>query len=442
MKNSDTLQTEINSPEPCTFLNGEYVLSLSEAKIHYMDGRFLRNLITVTAEDKIIDGSGALITVRLDNDPGRELSVFHIVGETRDLTFRNIKLNILYTGEMSGATVYGLKNYSYGLTVKDCKIDFTAENQINYTAIYNDGKLDSNLETSADRFTVCGNQITAAQTAQEVGKQSLFCGIDNVFANSASISDNYIFMKNVGNGEMQQAIGVRNSGWYMRLEKNNIKGNGSHSMGNLLEQAHAYGVYNTGNYMIFVGNNCVAEWGGKCVGLYNAGLYANITGNKILATHTIMGRSLVLLAERTIVSGNLIANTSRNPHFIDVFCGSNSITNNYIQGLMFPEEQRSGCGIFILGEENRTIQSCTISNNTLSNIKDFGIVLINTQKNRIQGNYLVEPNGAGGCSPIFTKNSDDQISDNIPNGIADRDDMEWGNKLRRNYDEAVCSLYE
>ena len=339
------------------------------------------------------------------------------------------------------STTYAFKNYSYRLTVENCKIDFYAENQINYTAIYNDGKLQTHLETPADRLMVFGNHITAEQTIKEISKESLFCGIDNKFANSASVSNNYIFIKNAGNSEAQKAIGIRNSGWHMRLENNNIKGNGSHSDGNLLEQAHAYGVYNTGNYMIFTGNNCIGEWGGKCVGLYNAGNYANITGNKILATHTIMGRSVILSSERNILSGNIITNTSRNPHFIDVFSGRNIITNNYIQGLMFMEELQSGCGIYIAGEENKKIERCNISNNIFDDIKDFGIVLINTQKNIIHKNHLIKSNAAKDYMAIYTQNSDDIISDNITDGCEVAKDAEFMHALRKNYDTAVRSLH-
>ena len=437
IKNSYTLQSEINSTEPYTALNGEYVLSLSEAKIYFTDGGFTRSLITVNTGEKIIDGSAARITAELDKEPGSGISVFNIAEEVRDLTFRNIKLSVRYNGKPSGNTVYGFKNYSYRLAVKDCEIDFSAENQINYTAIYNDGKLNSNLGTPADRLTVSGNHITAEQAAKEISKQNVLCGIDNIFANSAGIYGNYIFIKNTGSGENQQAIGVRNSGWYTRLENNNIKGNGRHNKGNLLERAHAYGMYNTGNYMIFTGNNCVGEWGGKCVGLYNSGMYANITGNKILATHTIMGRTIVIASQRNILSGNIITNTSRNPHFIDVFGGNNIITNNYIQGLMFADELRSGCGIFVEGRDGQKIEGCNISNNILSGIKDFGIALINTQKNIIQGNHFT---GINGDYCAVYANQDDTISGNITDGSTGGTEPE--RKLRQNYDQAVYSLYE
>ena len=440
IKNSYILQSEMNTQEPYTALNGEYVLSLSDAKIYFTDGKFTRNFISVNTGDKIIDGSAASITVKIDKDPGSGISVFNIAENMKDLTFRNIKLNIRYKGGMTGNTVYGFKNHSYRLTVKDCKIDFLAENQINYTAIHNDGKLDTHLGTPADCLTVFGNHITANQTAQEISKESVFCGIDNVSANSVSISNNYIFIKNTGSSEDQQAIGVRNSGWHMRLENNNIKGNGSHISGNLLEQAHAYGVYNIGNYMIFTGNNCVGEWGGKCVGLYNSGMYANITGNKILATHTIMGRSVVIKAERNILSGNIITNTSRNPHFVEVLSRSNIITNNYIQGLMFMKDLKSGCGIFIAGEESKKIEGCNISNNIFGDIKDFGIVLINTQRNIIQGNHLAMANGAETYTAIYAKSQDDIISDNVTNENTGASDAELADKLYRNYDQAVCSL--
>ena len=442
IKNSFDLQAEINAPEPYTALCGEYVLALTEAKTYFTDGGFMHSFVQVSAGNKVIDGSAAHISVRLGEDPGGGLSVFSVTESACGLTFYRMSMDITYGGKASGSTVYGFNNHSCGLTVKDCKMDFSAKNQISYTAIHNDGKLDTNMETSADRLMVSGNHITANQNAADITVESTLCGIDNTFANSASIFQNNIFVKNVGKGAAQQAIGVRNSGWYMRLENNNIKANGSHSNGDVLEQSHTYGVYNTGNYMLFTGNNCVGEWGGKCVGLYNSGRFSNITGNKILATHTIMGRSVVIATERNILSGNIITNTSRNPHFIDVFNSKNVITNNCINGLMSMEELRSGCGIFLMGEEDSKIEDCIISNNIFDDIKDFGIVLINTHTNIIQGNHLGNVNKAERYTPIYAKNSDDKIYGNtyVPNRNADTNDSELEKKLQRNYDRAVHSI--
>jgi parallel beta-helix repeat protein len=403
---------------------------------------FIRNLVTASVGNKIIDGSAARITVEIPDDPASGVSVFNVLKSARDLTFRNLRFDIKYTGGASGGTVYGIKSNAYRLAVKDGKMDFTANNQINYTAIYNDGTIDTHMDTPADNLSVSGNHISARCAAAEHHKESVFCGIDNVLANSASISNNYLFIQNAGNGEGQKAIGIRNSGRFARIENNNIKANGSHNIGKELEKAYACGVYNTGLYMVFTGNNCVGEWGGKCIGLYNAGGYANITGNKILATHTIMGRTVVMEAEHCILADNVITNTSRNPHFVEVLMGSNIISNNYMQGLMGAADYRSGCGIWVVGTSEEKVSRCNIANNIISCARDFGIALINTEKNNISGNQFIKFAEVEDYAAVYAENSADTVKDNICDGLQTAGQNNMRDKMLRNRDEAVYSLYE
>ena len=137
--------------------------------------------------------------------------------------------------------------------------------------------------------------------------------------------------------------------------------------------------------MIFHGNNCVAEWGGKCVSLYINSEFCTITGNKILSTHTICGRSVVLAGAKNVVNGNVITSTSRNHHIIEVFAGHNTITNNYIQALI---RAISGCGIYVEGTLDEPIMSCIIKDNHITSAKDYGIAMLYTKNNIITDNII------------------------------------------------------
>ena len=372
----------------------------------------------------------------------RDVNLFYIGKENSSLIIDGYRFEVFYSGGNTNHRIHLFDNNSRGLIIRNCNINFVSKSQVSFTAIHNFGGVDTHLDTQADLLSVEHCRISAHCHAIEYPYESALCGIENIFANSISLTNNYLFIQNIGISEGQQAIGIRNSGRFARIENNNIKANGSHNVGKLLEQAHVYGVYNTGMYMVFNGNNCVGEWGGKSTGLYNSGAYANITGNKILATHTIKGRTVVLAAEHCILSNNIITNTSRNPHFVDIFAGDNIINCNYMQGLLGSWDYKSGCGIFVVGQGEQKVRRCNIVGNIVSCARDFGIVLLNTERNNIFGNQFIKFIEIEDYVAVYGENSDDKISGNITDGTISINSGEGRDKVFRNYDEAVQSLLD
>ena len=341
---------------------------------------------------RTVENQGALnideVNIVLDSTLQQDVNLFYIPKHHRRLKIENARINIRYNGENTKNKIILFNNNSRELTVRNCTINFSSNTQVSFSAIYNYGSLDTPLDTQSDNLLVDSCRIYSTVNAKSIEFANSICGIENILANSIALTNNFIFSQTNGVGENQKVFGIINSGRFVRIENNNIKANGTHNVGKQLEQTHCCGVHNTGLYMVFTGNNCVGEWGGKCVGLYNESSYANITGNKILATHTICGRTVKLLGEKNILSNNILTNTSRNPHIVEILAGENIVSNNFIQGLLGFNDYKSGCGIFVQGEA-QPIKNCIISGNIIATIRDYGILMINTESNIVESNKFL-----------------------------------------------------
>lgn len=443
MKTKNELETEINSDEKCTRLSGEYKITLSDVRNIMVGRNYIRAGVVIESGNKIVDGIDAKIIFEINEDPCGTTALFCVLKNVRNFKFINMKAELRYSGVSAKSKICCFINYSYGFAIQYSDLDFRAENQISYTALYNEGGVDTTLESQADNLWLCENKITAQCKSEKYNLDNTICGIENIFGNSACITNNQILVRNAGVGEWQKAYGIRNSGKYVRIENNNIKANGSHNTGNLMEAAHAFGMINEeqGEYLVFSGNNCVAEWGGMCVGILNRARYANILGNKLHATHTIKGRTAILYGSCSILTNNILTSTSRNPRMIELLANENLIGNNYIRGLSPAEKSQSGVGIWMVGLQGDKFRAdnCNITGNIIAGIKDFGIVLNNSEGNRIAGNRFISFSEPEDYVPIFTC---DKKTNVIENNQFPRVYSEGGKNLYRNSDEAIHSIID
>ena len=225
------------------------------------------------------------------------------------------------------------------------------------------------METRADNLVI-ENGCIRVQIVQSGMKESIVYGIFNHLANSISLQNTFVYSTNIGIGKKQAAVGVFTNGRFGRIVGNNIKANGSHNTGNLKEQAYAYGLVNEGLYNLIEANNIVGEWGGQCVGLENKGDFAKVNGNKILATHTIKGRSVRNYANDSIFDGNILTSTSRNPRLFEHEGCNCIITNNMMEGLQLPQTYQSSVGLYAAAE---SATENLIAQNVIKNVCDCGI---------------------------------------------------------------------
>ena len=165
-------------------------------------------------------------------------------------------------------------------------------------------------------------------------------------------------------------MGIYTSGKFGRFIGNNVKASGRHPKAMLREKAHAIGFVNKGEYSLISSNNIVGERGGFCAGVDNYGKFTRIGGNKILATHAIIGSSVRNKANDTVIDSNVITSTCRHAKLIEHIASDSIITGNYIRVLLNRPQEITGCGIYAIGDK---VRNNIISGNHIRQILNCGI---------------------------------------------------------------------
>ena len=352
-------------------LSGKIRLDIDKSGTFTVGKLCVKGIITVTRSNVVINGGDAEIEVNVSDCTSSDWSLFFVHPSAKNVRFENLNVKIAIKNPRHCTRTFScIYNASYGLSVSNCRIEIISYKQINAVGIYNNGNLDTSLETRADNLVVSGCSVRAECFAEEFENECAVYGIYNYLANSISVQNTFIYATNAGKGERQKAIGIYTNGRFGRFVGNNVKANGVHNKGREKEKAHAYGFINDGFYSVISSNNIVGEWAGKSVGLLSGGEYSIVNGNKILATHTIWGRSIISRADKCLIKGNVITSTSRNARLIDHSAQSCIICNNLMEVLMPRAECKSGCGIYAVGEKcNDNI----ISENVIRYVADCGI---------------------------------------------------------------------
>lgn len=348
---------------------GEINLELPKSTSFYVGKNFSKSLVNITKPNITLDFADAIVRVNITEPLDTDLNIFFVSSMAKNVEIKNLKLYVYLNIPATTRQIVGIYNTAYGLKLNNCSIEVVSENQSNLVGIFNNGNLDTHMETRADNLVIA-NSCIRVQIVQSGMKDSVVYGVYNNLANSISIQNTFVYSTNIGVGKKQAAIGVFTNGRFGRYIGNNIKANGSHNTGTLKEQAYAYGFVNEGLYNLIESNNIVGEWGGQCIGLENKGDFAKVNGNKILATHTIKGRSVRNYANDSVFDGNILTSTSRNPRLFEQEGSNCIITNNMMQGLQLPSTYQSSVGIYA------AVESATenlISQNIIKNVCDCGI---------------------------------------------------------------------
>ena len=398
-------------------LNGEIRLKVPEKSSFVMGKSFSQSLISVTKPEVTIDGANCAVFLEIDTPIITDLNVIYISSAAKNTVIKNLKIFVHSKVPESVRRIVGIYNLAYGVKIINCRIEIISDNQSNLTGIYNNGNLDTHLETRADNLTVNDSYIKT-QVLNSGKNNSKTCGIYNNLANSILVNNTFVYSHNIGCGENQEAVGIYTDGRFGRFTGNNIKANGSHNTGKQKEQAFAYGFVNNGVYSIISSNNIVGEWGGMCVGLENRGNYLKADGNKILSTHTIKGRSVRNYADNCVYNGNIITSTSRNPRLFEHNGCNCIISNNFMSGLLDLPDALSGCGIYAAGED---ISNNIISGNIIQSVCDCGI-FASPDAGIIKDNYMAglsADNGYLVLSDTKNKSMAERLSESGINSIYD-----------------------
>lgn len=348
---------------------GDINLELPKSTSFYVGKNFSKSLVTISKPNITLDFSDAVVRVNITDPVDADLNIFFVSSMAKNVEIKNLKLCVYLNIPVTARQIVGIYNTAYGLKLNNCSIEIIAENQLNLVGVFNNGNLDTHMETRADNLVI-ENGCIRVQIVQSGMKESIVYGIFNHLANSISLQNTFVYSTNIGIGKKQAAVGVFTNGRFGRIVGNNIKANGSHNTGNLKEQAYAYGLVNEGLYNLIEANNIVGEWGGQCVGLENKGDFAKVNGNKILATHTIKGRSVRNYANDSIFDGNILTSTSRNPRLFEHEGCNCIITNNMMEGLQLPQTYQSSVGLYAAAE---SATENLIAQNVIKNVCDCGI---------------------------------------------------------------------
>ena len=341
------IASAISQAEPYSVLRftGKFELSAAQSGKMLIGRDVNAHLFDIDVPYVTFDGSGAVFNICV-TDLTNSFSLFFVNKRARCAKFRNMNINVVFRGASTEKFVASIYNTTYGVSVENCKITMRAENAVRMVGVFNNGNLDTHMDTRADNLILSGNRIDIRSTAQDFDREIVCTGLHNELANSVCVTNNYFFVQVAGAGEMQRAVGVYNDGRFMRLCNNNIKANGTHNKGMELEQAFAVAVLNRGLYTLISDNNIVAEWAGTAVALWNQSSYCKTSGNKILATHTVKGRSVRNYGSNSIFCGNILTSTSRNARLIESFADNVIISDNFMQVLLGASDAKSGTGVF------------------------------------------------------------------------------------------------
>lgn len=357
-------------------LAGKIHLNVNQSGTFTVGRVCVKGIIQVMRSNIIIDGSNAEIEVDVEDCTTSDWSLFLIHPKARNVQFKDFKIRVRIHNPIHSTRLFSvIYNTAYGLKLDNCQIEVYSDKQLNMAGLYNNGNLDTHMETRADNLVIVNSLFKLENRADSYEKECVVYGVYNYLANSISMQNTFIYAVNRGEGEQQKSVGVYTNGRFGRFVGNNIKANASHNVGREKEQAYAFGFINEGLYSIISSNNIVGEWAGMSVGLENRGEYTIISSNKVLATHTICGRSLRNYASNTSIEGNVLTSTSRNARLIELNAGNCLIGRNIMEVLMVKSECRSGCGIYAIGEN---CKENIISENIIRNVSDCALFVSKT----------------------------------------------------------------
>lgn len=372
MKNTlEKLINDSNSRE--IKLKGEINLIVENSNVISIGKGIVRKIITINRPDIVIDGANSTIKIEIDDnvDIDTDIALFYVSGLAKNICLKNMKIYIFVKNPKDiTKTFYAIYNGTLGTKLENCTIELMSQNQMNLIGIYNCADISTHMETCADNLVVSNCNIKVRCCTESFTKECNVYGIYNHLGNSISVQNNFIYARNRGVGESQRAFGVYTSGRFGRFIGNNIKACSSHPEGKIREQGSSFGFYNEGYFSIITSNNIIGEWAGMSIGIENRKGYAKISSNKILATHAIRGIGIKNYAEKCIIDGNIIISTSRNPRLIESYGTDCIITNNYIDAVLETDICVTGCGIYLRGNVKGTI----IKDNIIKNLKDCGIL--------------------------------------------------------------------
>lgn len=232
MQTAKEFEMQINQAESDkeVRLNGKVYWEVKTGNTFTIGRNCMKGVISISRSGVVIDGSNAEIEAEIEDSTGSDWGLFFIQPSARNVTLKNFTLRIrLHNPEHSTRIFSAIYNTAFGLKIENCSIEIYSDKQINLSGIYNNGNLDTHMETRADNLVISNSFVKVECLAEEYPKESTVYGFYNNLANSVSMQNTYIYAINRGDGNRQKAVGVYTNGRFGRFVGNNIKANGTHN---------------------------------------------------------------------------------------------------------------------------------------------------------------------------------------------------------------------
>lgn len=358
-------------------LDGLIATTLIPDKVITVGKSVLKSFFEIKRSNITIDGSSAKIYVTVKGTVTSDYAIMQINPAAENVCLRNLDITVcVEDADNTGKILAAIYNMAQGTRIENCRITMTSKTQVQLCGIYNKGDKDYLQSYKGRNLLVRDCDINVQCLPESITTKCCVYGIYNNEGNGISVSNSIVLVMNDGYGSLQRSIGVFTNGRFGRFIANNIKAQTPHIQGLLLEKAHAIGFINEGAHSVLSANNIVAECAGACIGVENKGFYARIADNKILATHTVWGRSVVNTAPNVVINANVITSTAKNARLVEQYSYNTIITNNFMRVLLRPPQPvRTGCGIYAIGSE---VYGNVITNNIIKDVYNCGILASET----------------------------------------------------------------
>ena len=184
---------------------GEINLELPKSACFYVGKNFSKSLVTITKPNITLDFSDAIVRVNITEPLDTDLNIFFVSSMAKNVEIKNLKLFVYLNIPVTSRQIVGIYNTAYGLKLNNCSIEVVSENQSNLVGMFNNGNLDTHMETRADNLVIA-NSCIKVQIVQSGMKDSVVYGVYNNLANSISIQNTFVYSTNIGAGKKQAAI--------------------------------------------------------------------------------------------------------------------------------------------------------------------------------------------------------------------------------------------
>ena len=201
-------------------LDGEINLELPKSTYFYVGKNFSKSLITITKPNISLDFANAPVRINITDALDTDLNIFFVSSMAKNVQIKNLKMFVYLNIPVNNRQIVGIYNTAYGLKLSNCYIDVISENQSNLVGVFNNGNLDTHMETRADNFTIESSFIRA-QVMQSGMRESKIYGLYNYLAKSISVQNTFVYATNIGVSENQKVIGIYTNGRFGRFVGNN-----------------------------------------------------------------------------------------------------------------------------------------------------------------------------------------------------------------------------